>query len=1093
MNFLNFTSKKGRIITFALLFIAFITVPRATHALATTDVLLVFVITAGPFFFEWFFWILTDKIAVPLINLSITHLIGPSALTVTRDIFVLNLWNIAKDWANMVIVVALIGIALATILNLEKYKAQKLLFPLILVALLVNFTPVLVGLPIDLSNIIMRDFLSTASGGPRLIVDQVVEIERSFVQVPFWNLVSGGRIAEYPRLFESIINIVIRIFTMTSIYLVLFVAFIYLAFILIVRYAMLTFLFIVSPLAFVFMIFPIDVCRKIWQGWLDHFIRWCFIGVGTGFTLRLSMDMFSALSGFSMSASDVDSAGPMTFRLYLTGLVLFIGLFVTTKSARKIATAVMGIAKTAGLAIATGGAGLVGKLAMSAGGARAWNATKTAASATAVKFGLRSGAKHEQMKQGMYQPTKEEQNEVNNMSPEELKGYAEGKATSFGMPTGKAQRMKAAAITRSFGLGLMKDKSTQQQEDLANYAIGADKNNAGTIIKANAGLAHLDTDKMGELKAKNPIKKGESPDEHEDRIKKMAHSEAYRRLDSSDVDKMSKSDLTALAQDTEDTSGQAAKARERMIKEDWQSDIEKNPEKLAKILDKDKKDFNSNGFGSAIKQDHRLAGHDEEGAILELKKDEVREANPTITDEAEIERRARARTNVTTDDHREQATQSAAEKIGAEKAVTDLSSDARRDWARRNGKKAIQQALRSRNISSRVSREILEGAMSDTDEKSRKEKIGEFSGKDIAKSLKAEPKYTKEEMDEAEAKHVAAGNTKPPASSPVARSAWDNEIKNLVKEKHEVKMGEIVDSLDEKALAEAMEEADANLKKAMAKAIVKNVADDVSAMTPEKFAEKLPEITKKLGAIPNTEIADAMSSLDPTLKKNLKGKFMRGGAAPETERPATPEEIKKAKDDRDNDIKSLRSKNYLMSDEDIEKENVKIKASGGTPPSFEQSYDSAVKARNKDAMAKMKPIEIPSEDDASTNDIELAKKKREEDIEKLRKSGHMLSAERMRIIIEVAGRTATSKGVDPSFAIEQVIKDEYNNATTRRNKDTEAKMQPIKIPVPGTTVPLKLEEQKKAEQYFEKPEVEQHWQNLDDEDRKKLEELLRSL
>src|SRR4030042_3123209 len=67
--------------------------------------------------------------------------------------------NITKNFVNMGLVVVLVFIALAVTLRIEEYATQKTLVRLIIIALLVNFAPIICGLIVDASNIIMNYFL----------------------------------------------------------------------------------------------------------------------------------------------------------------------------------------------------------------------------------------------------------------------------------------------------------------------------------------------------------------------------------------------------------------------------------------------------------------------------------------------------------------------------------------------------------------------------------------------------------------------------------------------------------------------------------------------------------------------------------------------------------------------------------------------------------------------------------------------------------------------------------------------------------------------------------------------------------------------
>jgi hypothetical protein len=67
--------------------------------------------------------------------------------------------NITKNFVNLSLVVVLIFIAFAITLRLKEYATQKTLVRLIIIALLVNFAPIFVGLIVDAANIVMNYFL----------------------------------------------------------------------------------------------------------------------------------------------------------------------------------------------------------------------------------------------------------------------------------------------------------------------------------------------------------------------------------------------------------------------------------------------------------------------------------------------------------------------------------------------------------------------------------------------------------------------------------------------------------------------------------------------------------------------------------------------------------------------------------------------------------------------------------------------------------------------------------------------------------------------------------------------------------------------
>ena len=65
-----------------------------------------------------------------------------------------QLWSFARNLANLGIIIGMIFMAIATILRIEKYSWKKMLPKLVLVALLVNFSLVITGIFVDISNYI---------------------------------------------------------------------------------------------------------------------------------------------------------------------------------------------------------------------------------------------------------------------------------------------------------------------------------------------------------------------------------------------------------------------------------------------------------------------------------------------------------------------------------------------------------------------------------------------------------------------------------------------------------------------------------------------------------------------------------------------------------------------------------------------------------------------------------------------------------------------------------------------------------------------------------------------------------------------------
>ena len=219
--------------------------------------LVLFVVTEA--FMKFSQALLTWVTSEGFINIPFTH----------DNLFVDTGWGIMRGLTNICIVLGLVVIALSTILRIESYQMKKTLPLLLIVALLINFTPVLCGLVIDASNIIMTHFLE---GGLF-----VVESYGSAMVTAFLNLYKQ---AGSPSGMLAMTIVIVGCSLFSGIIFLLF------AFLFLFRYIALWMLVILSPLALFCYIFPFT--KKIWNQWLSQFIQWCFIGIPAALTLYLA-------------------------------------------------------------------------------------------------------------------------------------------------------------------------------------------------------------------------------------------------------------------------------------------------------------------------------------------------------------------------------------------------------------------------------------------------------------------------------------------------------------------------------------------------------------------------------------------------------------------------------------------------------------------------------------------------------------------------------------------------------------------------------------------------------------------------------------
>jgi len=182
-------------------------------------------------------------------------------------------WTLTRDLTNMGFVIILVYIGLSTALRLGDQNAKKALPTLILIALLINFTPVILGVVVDASNIIMNFFLGKLDG--LHLVGTALDSQRLVITE---TLKRGGVILSMgSAVFETIMLVVFDLLMAVVIF--LFAA------IFAMRYVAIWILVILSPLAFAAYILPST--RSTYNQWWRQFTQWCIIGIVCAFFLYL--------------------------------------------------------------------------------------------------------------------------------------------------------------------------------------------------------------------------------------------------------------------------------------------------------------------------------------------------------------------------------------------------------------------------------------------------------------------------------------------------------------------------------------------------------------------------------------------------------------------------------------------------------------------------------------------------------------------------------------------------------------------------------------------------------------------------------------
>lgn len=200
---------------------------------------------------------------------SSSDFLGAST-TGSDNIIVSTGWSQVRNLANIALVFGLIVIAISIILGFQENTAKKTLINFIIIAVLINFTPVICGIIIDASNSIMNGLLTAA-------------------QPNNYFLDAGNDINKFIRNSNGIVldviayTIILGIFYLASAVLIFFYVILFLT-----RFVILWILVIVSPLAFASRVFPINsapIVRRIfpsvffWDEWWSQFLNWCTMGI----------------------------------------------------------------------------------------------------------------------------------------------------------------------------------------------------------------------------------------------------------------------------------------------------------------------------------------------------------------------------------------------------------------------------------------------------------------------------------------------------------------------------------------------------------------------------------------------------------------------------------------------------------------------------------------------------------------------------------------------------------------------------------------------------------------------------------------------
>jgi hypothetical protein len=214
----------------------------------------------------------------------------------TKLLFVQKGWAAARDIANLFFIVILIYIAFAIILRLQKMDAKKLLFKVITIAIIINFSLMIGGMIIDFSQVLFRFFVF---GGLKEGVSFSTGLANSVRLQDYWsaakeNLGSDSSLNEETLSFGN--QVLVRItqaLTKATLMSIAALAFGALAITLVVRNIWLWVLLILAPIAWFVSIVPLGELSSLGKKWWSNFIKWVLIAPVMGFFIYLVLMMGS--------------------------------------------------------------------------------------------------------------------------------------------------------------------------------------------------------------------------------------------------------------------------------------------------------------------------------------------------------------------------------------------------------------------------------------------------------------------------------------------------------------------------------------------------------------------------------------------------------------------------------------------------------------------------------------------------------------------------------------------------------------------------------------------------------------------------------
>lgn len=198
-------------------------------------------------------------------------------------------WSISRDTANLFFIGVLIYIAFATILRLEKSNPTKMIFKVIVIAVLINFSLMIGVMIIDASQAMFRFFIYAPFGKESLMTENLMNalsMQKLWQGSAVTEAIKAGTGFEFgPAMLTAIARLLFTV-VFTFIAVIIFGA---IMLILFIRNIYLWSLLILAPIAWFCGIVPMKQISGNAGKWWDQFIKWATVAPVLGFFIFLAL------------------------------------------------------------------------------------------------------------------------------------------------------------------------------------------------------------------------------------------------------------------------------------------------------------------------------------------------------------------------------------------------------------------------------------------------------------------------------------------------------------------------------------------------------------------------------------------------------------------------------------------------------------------------------------------------------------------------------------------------------------------------------------------------------------------------------------